>query len=69
MAEYEEKLLEGVVTVRSGGGGGGVGGGREGVSRSCSIRRGVTGLVRKVSQKVVNNNKGEYKLGMNIKRH
>ena len=72
MAEYEEKLLEGVVTVRSGGGGGGVGGGAGGgggVSRSCSIRRGVTGLVRKVSQKVVNNNKGEYKLGMNIKRH
>ena len=69
MAEYEEKLLEGVVTVRSGGGGVGGGGGGGGVSRSCSIRRGVTGLVRKVSQKVVNNNKGEYKLGMNIKRH
>ena len=26
--------------------------------RGCAIKRGVTGLVRKVSQKVVNNNKG-----------
>ena len=31
----------------------------ENISRSSSIRRGVSGLVRKVSQKVVNNNKGE----------
>ena len=31
MAEYEEKLLEGVVTVRSGGGGGVGGGGGGGV--------------------------------------
>ena len=31
----------------------------ENLSRSSSIRRGVSGLVRKVSQKVVNNNKGE----------
>ena len=47
LVEYEEKLLEG---VRSGGG--------VNMSRSYSFRRGVSGLVRKVSQRVVNNNKG-----------
>ena len=46
---YEESLVE------EGRMPGGVGGGE---GRGCAIKRGVTGLVRKVSQKVVNNNKG-----------
>ena len=44
---------------------GGQGGTGENFSRSSSIRRGVSGLVRKVSQKVVNNNKGEKYITMN----